>query len=221
MALGDLFKSKKQRQREERKKRRRAGRQVRQSLDGIHSRVEDLKKKRDKDWAEARSYLKDGQKNAAARCLKACRATEILMARMERKAWIWEQKVVNLEASEADVQMAGALQEMNDLMNIDPDAIADTLDDVNDSLAEQGDVDKIMEAEYEKEMDGVMTESSDHLLSLDEMEKMLEDEVAAEIGPLESTKTKEVAVETETDTDVADKISEGRKRLKGLMEEDK
>ena len=221
MALGDLFKSKKQRQREERKKRRRANRQVRTSLDGIHSRVEELKKKRDKDWAEARNYLKDGQKNAAARCLKACRATEILMARLERKAWIWEQKVVNLEASEADVQMAGALQEMNDLMNIDPDAIADTLDDVNDSLAEQGDVDKLMEAEYEKEMDGVMTESSDHLLSLDEMEKMLEDEVAAEIGPIEGTKTRQVAVETETDTDVSDKISEGRKRLKGLMEEDK
>ena len=221
MALGDLFKSKKQRQREERKKRRRASRQVRTSLDGIHSRVEELKKKRDKDWAEARNYLKDGQKNAAARCLKACRATEILMARMERKAWIWEQKVVNLEASEADVQMAGALQEMNDLMNIDPDAIADTLDDVNDSLAEQGDVDKIMEAEYEKEMDGVMTESSDSLLSLDEMEKMLEDEVAAEIGPIAGSKTREVDVETETDTDVSDKISEGRKRLKGLMEEDK
>ena len=91
------------------------------------------------------------------------------------------------------------------------------------SLAEvkSGRVDKIMEAEYEKEMDGVITEGNDNLLSLDEMEKMLEDEVAAEIGPIEGSKTREVAVETESDSDVSDKISEGRKRLKGLMEEDK
>jgi len=215
MAFGDLFKSKKQREREERKKKRRANRRVDNALDDIRGRVEELRKKRDADWDAARQYLKDGQKSAAARSVKACRATEMLMNRLDRKAWLWEQKVTNLGAAETDTEMAGALQEMVALSKIDPDTIQDTLDDVNFALDEQSDVDKALDREYAREMNGVETEMTDQVPSLEDMEKMLEDEVAAEIG---SGRTE---AEVQTQSDVSGEIEEGRRRLKDLMEEDK
>jgi hypothetical protein len=211
MAFRDLFRSKRQREREARKRRRRASRQVRSALGNIHTRVDELKRKRDQDWQDAREYLKDGQQAAAARSLKACRASEILMARLDRKAWLWEQKVTSLEAGESDALMAAALKEMVDLAQIDPETIAETFDDVNVALEEQSDVDKVMEQEYRKEMQGVETEMMDQIPSLEEMTQMLVDEVAAEIGP---------TAEGETDSDVAKKIHEGRKRLRELMEDE-
>ena len=51
------------------------------------------------------------------------------------------------------------------------------------------------------------------LKSLNRFLEMLEDEVAAEIGGGKE-------VETETESDVSGKISEGHKKLKELMEED-
>jgi len=212
MAFRDLFRSRRQRQREARKRRRRASRQVQSALENIHTRVEELKRKRDQDWQSARGYLKDGQRAAASRSLKACRAGEILMARLDRKAWLWEQKVTSLEAGESDAQMAEALKEMIDLSRIDPEALADTLDDVNLAVEEQSDVDQIMEQEYRKEMQGVETEMMDQIPSLEEMTRMLEDEVAAEIGAGEK--------ETTEDSDVARKIQDGRKRLRELREDE-
>lgn len=212
MALGDLFKSKKRRQRETRKKKRRASRQVRSALGNIRTRVEELRRKRDQDWQDARGYLTDGQKAAATRSLKACRASEILMTRLDRKAWLWEQKVTSLEAGESDAQMAAALKEMVDLAQIDPETVSETLDDVNLALEEQSDVDQVMDQEYRKEMQGVETEMMDQVPSLDEMTRMLEDEVAAEIGPGEK--------EAQADSDVTQKIDEGRKRLRELMEDE-
>lgn len=215
MAFGDLFKSKKQREREERKQKRRATRRVDNALDDIRRRIGELRKKRDADWAAARGYLKDGQKSAAARSVKACRATEMLMNRLDRKAWLWEQKVTNLGAAETDTEMAAALQEMVALAKIDPDTIQDTLDNVNFALDEQSDVDKVLDREYAREMEGVESEMTDQVPSLEDMEKMLEDEVAAEIG------SGRAEAQTQKQADVSGEIEEGRRRLKDLMEEDK
>jgi len=213
MAFGDLFKSKKQRERDQRKKKRRASRRVDNALRDIHTRINELKAKRDRDWSAARKYLQDGQKAAAARSLKACRATEVLMTRLDRKAWLWEQKVTNLGAAENDTEMAAALQEMVALTKIDPDTMEDTLEQVSFALDEQADVDSVLDREYAREMQGVEGDLVDQIPSIEDMEKMLEDEVAAEIG------SGRKVGETETDPAVTDQIAEGRRRLKDLMSE--
>ena len=141
-----------------------------------------LKKDRDKSWAEGRQYLKDGQKAAAQRCLQACRASEMLMSKLEMKRWVFEQLLSKLELAKSDQDFSQALGAINTVVKIDPEAVADVLGEVQDKLGEQVDTDKIWEKVYGKEMEGVETQMTDVIPSIEDMEKQLQDEVAADVG---------------------------------------
>ena len=215
MALGDLFKSKKEREREEAKKRRKAFREAENAVDVVKDRIGKLKKDRDKAWGEARGYLKDGQKAAAQRCLQTCRASEMLMSKLEMKRWVFEQLLSKLELAKSDQDFAQALSAINTVVQIDPEAVADVLDEVQDKLGEQVDTDKIWEKVYGKEMEGVETQMTDVIPSIEDMEKQLQDEVAADLGSPRPIKATE---EGETGPSVKQQIGEGRKRLKDLLD---
>ena len=218
MALGDLFKSKKERERDEAKKRRKAFREAENAVDVVKDRIGKLKKDRDKAWGEARQYLKDGQKAAAQRCLQTCRASEMLMSKLEMKRWVFEQLLSKLELAKSDQDFAQALGAINTVVQIDPEAVADVLDEVQDKLGEQVDTDKIWEKVYGKEMEGVETQMTDVIPSIEDMEKQLQDEVVADLGtsrPIQATE------DGETDPSVKQQIGEGRKKLKDLLEGDK
>ncbi|HUW35575.1 MAG TPA: hypothetical protein VM223_28525 [Planctomycetota bacterium] len=218
MAFGDLFKSKSERDKEQVKKRRQAFRQAENSVDVVKDRITKLKKERDKAWGEARTYLKDGQKAAANRCLQTCRASEMLMSKLEMKRWVFEQLLTKLELAKTDQEFANALLAINTVVHIDPEQVADVLGEVEDKLGDQVDTDKIWEKMYGKEMEGVNTEMTDVIPSIEEMQKQLQDEVAEEIGGSRSVQPER---EKETGPSAKDKISEGRKRLRDLMEGDK
>ena len=217
MALGDIFKSKAERDRELAKKRRKAFRAAENAVDVVKDRVAKLKRERDKSWTEARQYLKDGQKASAQRCLQTCRAGEILMSKLEMKRWVFEQLLSKLELAKSDQDFAQALGAINAVVKIDPETVADVLDEVQDKLGEQVDTDKIWEKMYGKEMEGVETKMTDVIPSVEEMEKQLQDEVAAELGEEKPSKAKETAG---VDPNVKEAIGKGRKRLKKLLEED-
>ena len=180
MAIGDLFKSKQEREREAKSKRRKAFREAENAVDVVKDRVKKLKGERDKAWTEARAYLKDGQKSAAQRSLQTVRASEVMMSKLEMKRWVFEQLLTKLEMAKTDQEFAGALSAINTVVKIDPDAVADVLGEVEDKLGEQVDTDKIWEKMHEKEMEGAATGMADRVPSLDQMLKDLEDEVAAE-----------------------------------------
>jgi len=218
MGLGDLFKSKKERERDEAKKRRKAFREAENAVDVVKDRIGKLKKDRDKSWGEARQYLKDGQKAAAQRQLQTCRASEVLIGKLEMKRWTFEQLLSQLELAKSDQDFSQALQAINTVVQIDPEAVADVLDEVQDKLGEQVDTDKIWEKVYGKEMEGVETQLTDVIPSIEDMEKQLQDEVAADLGGSQAIKEAE---EGEASPSVKQKIGEGRKRLKDLMEGDK
>ena len=211
-----LFMSKKEREREEAKKRRKAFRDAERAVDVVKDRINKLKKDRDKAWTEARQYLKDGQKAAAQRQLQTCRASEMLMHKLEMKRWVFEQLLSKLELAKSDQDFSQALNAINTVVEIDPDAVADVLDEVQDKLGEQIDTDKIWDKVYGKEMEGVESDMTDAIPSIDDMAKQLEDEVAADIGGTQARTT-----ESQTDPNIKDKIGEGKRRLKDLMEGEK
>jgi hypothetical protein len=215
MALGDLFKSKQERERDLAKKRRKAFREAENAVDVVKERVTKLKQERDKAWAEARKYLGDGQKGAAQRCLQTCRASEMMMSKLEMKRWVFEQMLTKLELAKTDQEFAGALKAIDVAVKVDPEMVADVLGDIRDKLGEQEDVDKEWVREFNKEMEGVETKMTDTVPSLDEMEKQLQDEVAAEIGGATSSRSKE------SQAALKDKIGEGRKKLRDLLEGEK
>lgn len=222
MALGDLFKSKKDREREarreERKAKRSASRQLERSLDGLKGKIKDIRTKKDKDWAQAKDFMKAGQKGAASRLLKSCRASELLASKLERKAWFWEQRAISLEAGATDKEMALGLQELAQLMQIDPEQIDEAMVDVQEVLDEQTDVDRLVEKEYAKEMEGLAEQEAVDVASLEEMEKELYDEVAAEIGS--ESLTDGAMTEAEKSETKEEQIGTLRERLKQVLEED-
>ncbi len=218
MAIGDLFKSKKERERDEAKKRRKAFRDAENAVDVVKDRIKKLKVDRDKSWSEARGYLKDGQKAAAQRCLQGVRASEVMMGKLDMKRWVFEQLLAKLELAKSDQDFSQALSAINTVVNIDPEAVADVLGEVEDKLGEQVDTDKIWEKMYGKEMEGAETQMADVIPSTEDMMKQLEDEAAEDIGAARPSKVKEKA---ESEGGVKEQVGEARSRLKKLMEEDK
>ena len=215
MAIGDLFKSKPERERETRGRRRKAFREAENAVDAVKDRVKKLKGERDKAWSEARGYLKDGQKAASQRCLQTVRASEVLMAKLETKKWVFEQLLTKLEMAKTDQEFTGALGALNTVVRIDPEAVADVLEEVQDKLGEQVDTDKIWEKMHEKEMEGAGSQMTDSVPSLDQMFKDLEGEAAAEIGEEHPASGKVISAK---DGGLKEEISEGRRRLKDLLE---
>jgi len=218
MALGDIFKSKSEREKEQAKRRRKAFREAENSVDAVKDRIGKLKKERDAAWGEARGYLKDGQKAAANRCLQTCRASEMLMSKLEMKRWVFEQLLTKLELAKTDQEFTNALGAINTVVKIDPEQVADVLGEVEDKLGDQIDTDKIWEKMCGKDMEGVNTEMTDVIPSIEEMQKQLQDEVAEEIGGAVSVEPER---ERETGSSAEHKISEGRRRLRDLMEGEK
>jgi len=218
MALGDLFRSKRDRERDEAKKRRRAFREAENAVDVVRDRIKKLKVDRDKSWTEARHYLRDGQKAASQRCLQTVRASEVMIGKLEMKRWVFEQLLTKLELAKTDQDFSQALSAINTVVQIDPEVVADVLGEVEDKLGEQVDTDKIWEKMYGKEMEGAETQLSDVIPSTEDMMKQLQDEVAEAIGSARPTKIKENA---ESEGGMKEQICEARSRLRKLMEDDK
>lgn len=216
MALGDIFKSQKEREKELAKKRRKAFRDAENAVDTVKDRIKKLKVERDKAWAGARQYLKDGQKAAAQRSLQSVRANEMMMDQLEKKRWVFEQLLTKLELSKTDQDFATALNAINTVIEIDPEVVADVLDEVQDKLGEQLDIDKIWTKAYDKEMEGVENKMTDSIPSVEDMMKDLEDEVVADVrgGKLADT-------ESTGGSSLSEEIGEGRRRLNDLLEEEK
>ncbi len=214
MGLGDLFKSKKEREREAAKRRRKAFRDAENAVDTVKDRISKLKQERDAAWNEGRGYLRDGQKAAAQRCLQTTRASEMLIAKLEMKRWVFEQLLTKLELSKTDQEFSKALDAINTVVDIDPETVADVLDEVQDKLGEQLDSDKIWEKVYGKEMQGVEAQMTDVIPSMEEMERQLQDEVAAELAGSRPMR------ESEEGESLDEQIGEGRRRLKDLLEDD-
>lgn len=216
MAIGDLFKSKGEREKEERKKRRKAFRDAENAVDAVKDRINGMKGERDKAWKEARQYLKDGNKAASQRSLQSVRANEMMMLQLEKKRWVFEQLLTKLEMSKTDQEFAQALSAINTVVQIDPEAVADVLDEVQDTLGEQVDIDKIWDKMYDKEMVGVEGKMTDTIPTVEDMMKDLEDEVVADVRGGKVTES-----ESSGGSKVSEEIGEGREKLKRLLEDEK
>lgn len=214
MGLGDLFKSKKERERELRRKQRRAFRQAEDAINTVKQRIAKMIAERDRAWEEARNYLKGGQKSAARRSLQGVRANELMIDQLQKKRWVFEQLITRLELSKTDQEFAMALGAINMVIEIDPETVEDVLDAVDEKLGDQVDVDRIWEGMHEREMGDVTTRQSEVVPSIDDMMSNLEDEAVADV------RGSRIAEPTSNDS-VSEQIGEGRERLKKLMDDEK
>ncbi|MBR2425111.1 MAG: hypothetical protein IKB16_00055 [Lentisphaeria bacterium] len=215
-AIKKLFMSDREIRRMKERERARAFNTAENALESVQSKIRELKKARDKAWEEARNYLRDGQKVAAQQCLQTVQQNEINIGYLERKAWVFSQQITKMEMSDTDNDFSNALKVITATAEIDPDKIADTLEDTKEILDSQAAINKIWDKEYAKEMNGL--ENSDAIPSMEEMMSNLEKEVIADVS---GGKISISSSDSNQNASIHEEIGAGRRKLKEMLEDKK
>jgi hypothetical protein len=217
MGLFELFKSRKEREKEFRKKLSRALRAAEGAVSDIKGLIDKTKKEKGAKWQEASGYLKAGRKDMAMRSMKSVHAAYVTIEQLERKNWVFEQLNLKFSVAVSSGDFISALEDLALFLNVDPDHLEDVLEDVQETLGDQSEVDKIWDKMHDREM-GSIEACGAGIPDLDTMMQELECDVAAEIAGSYricsdgSSQSFDAAAKAK-----AKAIDEGRKRLDELI----
>ena len=180
-----FFRTKKEKERAERREKRHALRRAESTIEEVTARIARMEKDAEAEWARAREAAREGKQAAAQRALTAYRAAQVMITKLEQKKWVFKQVLMKLETAGTDAEFAKALGMMNKVTNINVDMVEDVFDEAGDLLAEAGDTDKFWAQMYGKEVEGSQGVLQDHVPSMEDLEKTLQEEVAGKIaGPV-------------------------------------
>jgi len=176
-----FFRGKKEKERAERREKRHALRRAEGTIDEVEERIKRMEKDADAEWERAKEATREGRAAAAQRALTSYRAAQVLITKLEQKKWVFKQVLMKLETAGTDAEFAKTLGMMNKVTNINPDLVEDVFDEAGDLLAEAGDTDKFWAQMYGKEVEGSTGALQDHIPSMEDLEKTLQEEVAGKI----------------------------------------
>lgn len=177
-----FFKTAKEKERAERRERRHALRKAEGAVDEVTERIKKMEKDAEAEWARAKDAAKEGKQAAAQRALTSYRSAQVLITKLEQKKWVFKQVLMKLETAGTDAEFAKALGMMNKVTNINPELVEDVFDEANELLAESGDADKLWAQMYGKEVEGSKEALQDHIPSMEDLERTLNEEVAGKIA---------------------------------------
>ena len=184
-----FFKTQKEKDRAERREKRHALRRAEGTIDEVTERIKRMEKDADAEWERAKEATREGKQAAAQRALTSYRAAQVLVTKLEQKKWVFKQVLMKLETAGTDAEFAKALGMMNKVTNINVEMVEDVFDEAGDLLAEAGDTDKFWAQMYGKEVEGSTGALQDHIPSMEDLEKTLQEEVAGKItGAVDPTK---------------------------------
>ena len=176
-----FFKTAKEKERAERRERRHALRKAEGAVDEVSERIKKMEKDAESEWDRARDATREGKQAAAQRALTSYRSAQVLIAKLEQKKWVFKQVLMKLETAGTDAEFAKALAAVNKVTNINVEMVEDVFDEAADLLAEAGDTDKFWAQMYGKEVEGSKQALQDHIPSMEDLEKALQEEVAGKI----------------------------------------
>ena len=177
-----FFRGKKEKERAERREKRHALRKAEGAIDEVVERIKRMEKDADAEWERAREATKEGKQAAAQRALTSYRSAQVLITKLEQKKWVFKQVLMKLETAGTDAEFANALAAVNKVTNINVEMVEDVFDEAGDLLAEAGDTDKFWAQMYGKEVEGATGALQDHIPSMEELEKNIQEEVAGKIS---------------------------------------
>lgn len=211
MGFADLFKSTKEREREARREKRRAERQVERGLENMGERIKKLMQDRDKVWAKAREYLQAGRKLDAQRLLNQYKHLGVLINSLDRKQMFLQGKLNTLAMAGDAISITESLKGFGKLLKVDPEEIADNIEDIEEVEGEIGEVDKIFDKAADRDDAKIAEEAAKQgeMAVDDDLMAALEREAAADV--LGGKVTEEAKS--------ADDINAGRDRLRALLNE--
>ena len=176
-----FFRGKKEKERAERREKRHALRKAEGAIDEVVERIKRMEKDAEAEWERAREAAKEGKQAAAQRALTSYRSAQVLITKLEQKKWVFKQVLMKLETAGTDSEFAKALAAVNKVTNINVEMVEDVFDEAGDLLAEAGDTDKFWSQMYGKEVEGSKEALKDHIPSMEDLEKTLQEEVAGKI----------------------------------------
>ena len=176
-----FFKTAKEKEREERREKRHAIRKAEGAVDEVTERIKKMEKDAEVEWDRAKEATKEGKQAAAQRALTSYRSAQVLITKLEQKKWVFKQVLMKMETAGTDAEFAKALGLVNKVTNINPEMVEDVFDEATDILAEAGDTDKFWAQMYGKEVEGSKSALQDHIPSMEDLEKTLQEEVAGKI----------------------------------------
>ena len=177
-----FFKTKKEKERAERREKRHALRRAEGAIDEVVERIKRMEKDAEAEWERAKEATREGKQAAAQRALTSYRAAQVLVTNLEQKKWVFKQVLMKLETAGTDTEFAKALAAVNKVTNINVEMVEDVFDEAGDLLAEAGDTDKFWAQMYGKEVEGSKGALQDHIPSMEDLEKSLQEEVAGKIA---------------------------------------
>ena len=183
-----FFRGKKEKERAERREKRHALRRAEGAIDEVVERIKRMEKDAEAEWERAREATREGKQAAAQRALTSYRSAQVLITKLEQKKWVFKQVLMKLETAGTDSEFAKALAAVNKVTNINVEMVEDVFDEAGDLLTEAGDTDKFWSQMYGKEVEGSKEALKDHIPSMEDLEKTLQEEVA---GKISSTVTPE------------------------------
>ena len=176
-----FFKTGKEKERAERREKRHALRRAEGAIDEVVERIKRMEKDAETEWERAREAAKEGKQAAAQRALTSYRSAQVLITKLEQKKWVFKQVLMKLETAGTDSEFAKALAAVNKVTNINVEMVEDVFDEAGDLLAEAGDTDKFWSQMYGKEVEGSKEALKDHIPSMEDLEKTLQEEIAGKI----------------------------------------
>lgn len=177
-----FFKTGKEKERAERREKRHALRRAEGAIDEVVERIKRMEKDAEAEWERAREAAKEGKQAAAQRALTSYRSAQVLITKLEQKKWVFKQVLMKLETAGTDSEFAKALAAVSKVTNINVEMVEDVFDEAGDLLAEAGDTDKFWAQMYGKEVEGSKAALKDHIPSMEDLEKTLQEEVAGKIA---------------------------------------
>ncbi|MBQ9755714.1 MAG: hypothetical protein IJV93_13315 [Lentisphaeria bacterium] len=208
-----LFTSAESEAKEKRMKQRRAVRTVERVIENLTEKSAGLEKERTKLWEKAREQMLSGQKTAAAATLKVYKSKMVMGQRVERQLLLSQHNLDTITSASDMQQISTALASLATAMNVDPDAVQLTMDELEEKNDDIRDVTRIMDRAFDRDMaklDHDAENSQDE--TEDELMKALMEEVNGALAVPESA-----ASAAEAPAAAAD-INAGRDALKKLME---
>ena len=176
-----FFKTAKEKEREARREKRHAIRKAEGAVDEVTERIKKMERDAEAEWDRAKEATKEGKQAAAQRALTSYRSAQVLITKLEQKKWVFKQVLMKMETAGTDTEFAKALGMVNKVTNINPEMVEDVFDEATDILAEAGDTDKFWAQMYGKEVEGSKQALQDHIPSMEDLEKTLQEEVAGKI----------------------------------------
>ena len=171
-----LFESTKDKNKREKKEARQRKRKLKNLLSGTEANIQSLNSDLEGCREEARKFLTAGQKGAAMQSMQAYRNTLSLIQKLRTRKFVIESNKANLEMAQTDQESVSILSDIANALEIDPEEIADKLEDVEDKIDEQEAVDEIFDRVYQQQL-AASGKVSDALPSVEDLMSDLEAEV--------------------------------------------